>query len=137
MFLVRVCDIAMGDLCTMSKVVISTAMPLDAKVAQQLILEVRVFDWTEEVPAVIAHRLMGYNASREFNVGGEFQLYLECHWPDEADMPNVLVISSWDNDKERVKISRDGKVVKELERGKYSALDLSKSKLWVIGSKRL
>ena len=121
----------------MSKVVISTAMPLDATLAEQSILEVRVLDWTEEVPAVIAHRLMGYNASREFNVGGEFQLYLECHWPDEADTPNVLVISSWDNDKERVKISRDGKVVKELERGKYSALDLSKSKRWVIGAKRL
>ena len=49
----------------------------------------------------------------------------------------MLVLSSWDNDKERVKISRDGKVVKELERGKYSALDLSKSKRWVIGAKRL
>ena len=60
----------------MSKVVISTAMPLDATVADQSILEVRVLDWTEDVPAVIAHRFMGYNASREFNVGGEFQLYL-------------------------------------------------------------
>ena len=96
-------------------------------------IRVRVFD-----KDVLIHDIyMPPAGSLEFHVGGDVWAGVEYR-PQEgrADYP-IRITSAWSNTKENpVTVLADGKRIRELSRGNYTALDYTKSQRWEITAKR-